>query len=107
MTERKSKLAPSGAPATKWFITALSLAAVLGGWVSFTLNPGVNNEATSQSLANNLMLEPIPTVVLAPEVQDHVQTNQTVDQSQISQPALRSVSAPPRPAPVTVTRSSR
>jgi hypothetical protein len=107
MTTQKSKRVPSGAPATKWFITAASVAAMLGGWVAFSSQPATNEaDIATQILATNLRLEPIPTLVPAPTGrQKAILTSDTAGNAQTSLPTLRSVSAP-QPRPITVTRSS-
>jgi hypothetical protein len=103
MTTKRSKSSRSDTSGAKWFLTAASLAGVLGGWVAFSLNPGSGSDPASQNLASNLRLDPIPTVVQVSGSQDRRLGSST---GSASQTALRSVSAP-APAPITVTRSSR
>jgi len=107
MTAKKPKRSPSGAPATKWFITAASVAAMLGGWVAFSSQPSSGDNSASQILELNLDLEPIPTVVPAPSSrQNALWSDDASKNTQTNLPMLRSVTAP-RPAPITITRSSR
>ncbi len=107
MAAKKSKRSPSGAPATKWFITAASIAAMLGGWVAFSSQPADGVDPATKILEADLGLEPIPTLVPAPASrQNAIRSDDSSSNSQTSLPTLRSVTAP-RPAPITVTRSSR
>ena len=101
MTASRSK--KSETIGAKWFLTAASLAGVLGGWIAFSLNPGTGSGDPSQNLTADVRLEPIPTVVQVSGSQDRLSVAST---GSTSQQALRSVSAP-APAPITVTRSSR
>ena len=110
MTTKKSKRASSGAGTSKWFITAASVAAMLGGWAALSAQPANGADPATQILTVNLGLEPIPTVVPAPVIrQNLVQEDSQPAQQQVDLPVLRSVTLPaaPRPRAVTVTRSSR
>ena len=108
MTTKRIKRTNSGATVTKWFITAASVAAMLGGWAVFSSEPPTSKtDLASQTMAIGLGLEPIPTLVPTREVrQNGILSNQETTNTQTSLPTLRSVSAP-QPKPVTVTRSSR
>lgn len=108
MTTKGSKRSNSGAAVTKWFITAASVAAMLGGWAVFSSEPPASKtDLASQTLEFELGLEPIPTLVPFGEVrQNNILTEEKNSNVQTSSPTLRSVSAP-QPKPVTVTRSSR
>jgi len=98
----------SGATVTKWFISAASVAAMLGGWAVFSSEPPTTKtDLASQTLEIGLGLEPIPTVVPAPDDRQSVILNNNDNtNSSPNLSTLRSVSAP-QPKPVTVTRSSR
>ena len=108
MTTKKSKRTISGAPVTKWFVTAASVAAMLGGWVVFSSQPAINEaDLASQTLTAELGLEPIPTLVPAPDDRQRITLSDDKNNDvQTNLPTLRSVSAP-QPRPITVTRSSR
>lgn len=107
MAAKKSKRSPSGASVTKWFITSASIAAVIGGWVAFSSQPADGVDPATKILETNLGLEPIPTLVPTPTNQQNaILTDDSSKNSQTNLPTLRSVTAP-RPAPVTITRSSR
>jgi hypothetical protein len=101
MTARRHK--KKDTTGAKWFLTAASLAGVLGGWVAFSLHPGTGTSGSSQDLANTQRLNPIPTVV---QLSGSQVQGQRTSSGAGSQTALRSVTAP-APAPITVTRSSR
>jgi hypothetical protein len=107
MKPRKTKRASSGVPATKWLITAASVAGVLGGWAAFSLQSTSSLDPTSRDLATSLQLAPVPTVVQAPGTgQDQIIPGSLSAASSSNQTTLRSVTAV-RPAPITITRSSR
>lgn len=111
MAVNKSKRNSSNASATKWFVTAASIAAMLGGWVALSSQPSLEVDTAAIILENDLGLEPVPTLVPAPvqaaeSRQDVSVLNDSSSTVQTKSPALRSVTAP-RPAPVTVTSSSR
>lgn len=104
---------PSRIPGAKILLTASALAATFGGWAALTWKeaaqaaaavPGLQS-AEAQLAAAGIALEPLPTLMAVP-------TNLPVGNGplplpSVQQPVLRSVSRPPAPAPVTVTRSSR
>lgn len=101
----------SRVPGAKILITASALAATLAGWASLSWKAPADSASAAPSLlsveaqlaAAGVALQPIPTLVPGPS-QLAVAANPATSQGG-SQPALRSVSAPP--APVTLTQSSR
>lgn len=108
----------SGVPGAKMLITAVSVAATLGGWALITANDAkpvaqvttVSQSARSQS-ASALVLPPLPTLVPPPAGVMNTLPRQpsapdaSAGTNQAAAPVLRVVDAPP--PPVATTRSSR
>jgi hypothetical protein len=98
----------NGTAGIKTLITAVSVAAMVGGWallareVPSTTAAAANNNAVPLAAAGALNLPPVPTVVPAPDLsQGQIETMPRA-------PSLRSVAAPPTVrAPIAITRSSR
>ena len=104
---------PSRIPGAKILLTASAMAATFGGWAALTWKEAAQAAAAAPSLqsaeaqlaAAGITLEPLPTLVAVP-------TNLPVGSvpvplPSVQQPVLRSVSRPPAPSAITVTRSSR
>jgi len=107
MTTKKSRRTNSGAAVTKWFVTAASVAAMLGGWAVFSSQPATSEaNVASQTLATELGLEPIPTLVPAPDDRQRTTLSNDNNEVQTNLSTLRTVSTPQQ-RPITVTRSSR
>jgi hypothetical protein len=98
----------SGTAGIKTLITAVSLAATVGGWALLaqeapsTIGAAANNSAVPSAATGRLNLAPVPTVVPAPELSPgQIETMPRA-------PILRSVAAPRiMRAPIAMTRSSR
>ncbi len=113
MSSPSSRRRPTGSPGAKILVTAGALAATLAGWAALTwreagsaasaapLTSGVEAELAAAGVA----LEPLPTLV--PLASSPVVSDIVVPPLPTMQPVLRSVSAPPRPRVVVMTRSSR
>jgi hypothetical protein len=104
---------PSRVPGAKVLIAASALAATFGGWAALTWKEAAQAAAAAPSLqsaeaqlaAAGITLEPLPTLVAAPAVLPA--GSERLPSPSVQQPVLRSVSRPPAPRAVTVTRSSR
>jgi hypothetical protein len=92
----------------KTLITAVSVAATVGGWAQLaqeapsTTAAAANNSAVPLAATGALNFPPVPTVVPAPDLsQGQIETMPRA-------PSLRSVAAPRTVrAPIAITRSSR
>ncbi|MBK9714017.1 MAG: hypothetical protein IPO81_22345 [Kouleothrix sp.] len=111
---RPGKQRASGAPGLKALITATSLAVTLGGWAilsSTQATPAAGAQPDDMyveaALANrlDLGLPPVPTIVAPPQRHKGRDARSPAISVPSQAPALRTVSAPPRP--IARTRSSR
>jgi hypothetical protein len=113
MATSTSTRRPSRIPGAKILLTASALAATFGGWAALTWKEAAQAAAAAPSLqsaeaqlaAAGIMLEPLPTLVAVPT--NLPVGDATLPLPSVQQPVLRSVSRPPAPRAVTVTRSSR
>jgi hypothetical protein len=99
---RQRTASSTPAQGLKLILSAAAVAATLGGWAALTTATPPAAE-TSSPPTSLLEQPPIPTLV-------PLAGARASDTALVAAPALRQVSSPPvtnRPAPVTLTRSSR